>query len=103
MSHQYVILVCMKRKNDMKNLGTVNGWALTGTPAEYTRHLAECGTEYEVTIRYMEPKPSGVGLLRKQRQEVRRKYDMTVTRKGNCYHNHTCNECGISYDVDSGG
>ena len=87
----------------MKNLGTANGWALTGTPAEYTRHLAECGTEYEATICYMEPNPNGVGLLRKQRQEVRRKYDMTVTRKGNCYHNHTCNECGITYDVDSGG
>ena len=40
-------------------LGIMNGWK--ETPAEYTKHLAECGSEYEVTIRYMEPKPSGVG------------------------------------------
>ena len=86
----------------MKNLGTANGWALTGTPVEYTRHLAECGTEYETTICYMEYPEEG-GCIKRQRQEVRRKYDMTVTRKGNCYHNHTCNECGITYDVDSGG
>ena len=38
----------------MKNLGTANGWALTGTPVEYTKHVAECGTEYETTICYME-------------------------------------------------
>ena len=86
----------------MKNLGTANGWALTGTPVEYTRHLDECGTEYETTICYMEYPDEG-GCIKRQRQEVRRKYDMTVTRKGNCYHNHTCNECGISYDVDSSG
>ena len=47
--------------------------------------------------------PEEGGCIKRQRQEVRRKYDMTVTRKGNCYHNHTCNECGITYDVDSGG
>jgi len=92
----------MKRKFDMKNLGTSNGWALTGTPAEYTKHVAECGTEYETTICYMEYPEEG-GAICRQRQEMRRKYDMTVTRKGNCYHNHTCNECGITYDVDSGG
>ena len=107
MSHPYVTLVYMKERFDMKNLGTANGWK--ETPAEYTRHLAECGTEYEATICYMEygtkidANGKRYGSTRRQRQEVRRKYDMTVTRKGNCYHNHTCNECGISYDVDSGG
>tara|TARA_R100000005_G_C4930099_1_gene159487 strand:- start:440 stop:748 length:309 start_codon:yes stop_codon:yes gene_type:complete len=85
------------------NLGTANAWAVTGTPEEYTKHIAECGTEHEVTMRYMEPNPNGVGLLRKQRQETQRRYDMIVTRKGSCYHNHTCKECGISYDVDSSG
>ena len=95
------------RGNDMISLGTANGWK--ETPAEYTRHLAECGTEYEATICYMEygtkidANGKRYGSTRRQRQEVRRKYDMTVTRKGNCYHNHTCNECGITYDVDSGG
>ena len=82
------------------NLGTANGWKQT--PTEYTKHLAKCGTEYETTICYMEYPEQGAAIKR-QRQEVRRKYDMTITRKGNCYHNHTCNECGITYDVDSGG
>ena len=86
----------------MKNLGTANGWTLTGTPKEYTKHIAECGTEYETTICYMEYPEEG-GCIKRQRQEVRRQYDMTVTNKGNCYNNHTCNECGITYDVDSGG
>tara|TARA_Y100001934_G_scaffold46338_1_gene56057 strand:- start:649 stop:921 length:273 start_codon:yes stop_codon:yes gene_type:complete len=90
----------MKERFDMKNLGTANGWK--ETPAEYTRHLAECGTEYETTICYMEYPEEG-GCIKRQRQEMARRYDMTVTRKGNCYHNHTCNECGISYDVDSSG
>ena len=85
----------------MIQLGTANGWKTQ--PEAYTKHLAECGTEYQATIIYNEPNPNGVGLVRKERQEVRRKYNMTVTRKGNCYHNHTCNECGITYDVDSGG
>ena len=82
------------------NLGTANGWKQT--PTEYTKHLAECGTEYETTMCYMEYPAEG-GAIKRQRQEIRRKYDMTITRKGNCYHNHTCNECGITYDVDSGG
>ena len=91
----------------MKNLGTVNGWALTGTPAEYTRHLAECGKEVETTICYMEyhydENGNRCGSTPRRRKEMTRRYDMTVTRKGSCYHNHTCNECGITYDVDSGG
>ena len=83
-----------------KYLVIANGWK--ETPAEYTRHLAECGTEYETTICYMEYPDEG-GCIKRQRQEVRRKYDMIVIRKGNCYHNHTCKECGITYDVDSSG
>ena len=88
-----------------KYLGIANGWK--ETPAEYTKHLAECGTEYETTMCYMEYEYDDngkcIGSTPKKRQEMTRRYDMTVTRKGNCYHNHTCNECGITYDVDSGG
>ena len=86
--------------NVMIQLGTANGWKTQ--PEAYTKHLAECGTEYETTICYMEYPEQGTAINR-QRQEMARCYDMTVTRKGNCYHNHTCNECGITYDVDSGG
>ena len=81
-------------------LGIMNGWK--ETPAQYTKHLAECGTEYETTICYMEYPEEG-GCIKRQRQEMRKRYDMIVIRKGNCYHNHTCKECGITYDVDSGG
>jgi len=84
----------------MINLGTANGWKTL--PTQYTKHLAECGTEHEVTMCYMEYPTEG-GAIRRQRQEIQRRYDMTVTNKGNCYNNHTCNECGISYDVDSSG
>ena len=80
--------------NTMINLGTANGWALTGTPKEYTKHVAECGTEYETTICYMEYPAEGTAIKR-QRQEVKRKYDMIVIRKGNCYHNHTCKELSL--------
>jgi len=86
--------------NVMINLGTANGWK--EQPEAYTKHLAECGTEHEVTICFMEYPEEG-GAIKRQRQEVRRQYDVTVTRKGNCYNNYTCNECGISYDVDSSG
>ena len=42
----------------MKNLGTMNGW--TEKPVEYVNHINNCGTEYDVTIAYMEKNPSGV-------------------------------------------
>ena len=79
-------------------LGIMNGWK--ETPAEYTKHLAECGSEYEVTIRYMEPKPSGVGLLKKERQEIRKRYDLTTKRSGtySVKTEETCNECGCSWE-----
>jgi len=62
----------------MINLGTANGWK--ENPAEYTKHLAECGTEHEVTMCYMEYPAEG-SAIKRQRQEVRRQYDVTVTRK----------------------
>ena len=90
---------------DKINLGTANGWKTL--PTQYSKHLAECGTEYETTMCYMEYEYDDngkcIGSTPRQRQEMTRRYDMTVIRKGNCYHNHTCNECGITYDVDSGG
>ena len=81
----------------MKNLGTMNGWK--EQPAEYTKHLAECGTEYQTTIIYNEPNPNGVGLVRKERQETRRKYDTVVTKVGtySVKRTETCNECGCSW------
>ena len=89
----------------MINLGTANGWKTQ--PKEYTKHLAECGTEYETTMCYMEYEYDDngkcIGSTPRQRQEMTRRYDMIVIRKGNCYHNHTCKECGITYDVDSSG
>ena len=79
------------------NLGTMNGWK--EQPAEYKRHLAECGKDKQVTIAYMEPNPNGVGLVRKQRQETRRYYDTTVNKVGtySVKRTETCNECGCSW------
>ena len=53
----------------MIQLGTANGWKTQ--PEAYTKHLAECGTEYETTICYMEYPEEGTAIKR-QRQEVRR-------------------------------
>tara|TARA_B100000073_G_scaffold92191_1_gene73006 strand:+ start:289 stop:543 length:255 start_codon:yes stop_codon:yes gene_type:complete len=82
-------------------LGTMNGWK--EQPAEYKRHLAECGKDEQVTIAYMEPNPNGVGLVRKQRQEIRRYYDITMTKAGtySVKRTETCNECGCSWDCYS--
>ena len=82
----------------MKNLGIMNGWK--EQPKEYTKHLAECGTEYEVTIAYMEPNPNGIGLVRKERQETRRKYDTVVTKVGkySVKRTESCNECGCTWE-----
>ena len=65
----------------MIQLGTANGWK--ETPAEFTKHLAECGTEYETTICFMEYPEEG-GCIKRQRQEMRKSYDMIVISKGNC-------------------
>ena len=82
----------------MKNLGTMNGW--TEKPVEYVNHINNCGTEYDVTIAYMEKNPSGVGLVCKQRQENRRKYDTVVTKNGKYSVKTTtvCNECGCTWN-----
>ena len=88
----------IKRKvKIMKNLGIMNGWAKQ--PKEYTDHLANCGVEYQATIIYNEPNPNGIGLVRKERQETRRKYDTVVTKVGtySVKRTETCNECGCSW------
>ena len=80
------------------NLGTMNGWK--EQPKEYTKHLAECGTDKQVTIAYMEPNPNGVGLVRKERQETRRKYDTVATKVGTHSVKTTvvCNECNCKWE-----
>ena len=80
-----------------KYLGIANGWK--ETPAEYTRHLAECGTEYETTICYMEYPEEG-GCIKRQRQEMRKRYDLTVKKSGrySVKTEETCNECGCSWE-----
>ena len=79
------------------NLGTANGWK--ETPAVYTKHLAECGTEYETTICYMEYPEEG-GCIKRQRQEMRKRYDLTTKRSGtySVKTEETCNECGCSWE-----
>ena len=81
----------------MKYLGIMNGWK--ETPAEYTKHLAECGTEYETTICYMEYPEEG-GAIKRQRQEMRKRYDLTVKKSGtySVKTEETCNECGCSWE-----
>ena len=81
----------------MKYLGIMNGWK--ETPAEYTKHLAECGTEYETTICYMEYPEEG-GCVKRQRQEMRKRYDLTTKRSGtySVKTEEACNECGGSWE-----
>ncbi len=79
----------------MIDLGTMNGWK--EQPKEYTRHLAECGTERETIM------SSTVNGVITRTPEIVRDYNMTRTNLGTCYNQHTCNECGITYRVDSGG
>ena len=89
----------IKRKvKIMKNLGIMNGWAKQ--PKEYTDHLANCGVEYQATIIYNEPNPNGVGLVRKERQETRRKYDTVATKVGTHSVKTTvvCNECNCKWE-----
>ena len=78
-------------------LGIMNGWK--ETPAEYAKHLAECGTEYETTICYMEYPEEG-GCIKRQRQEMRKRYDLTTKRSGtySVKTEETCNECGCSWE-----
>jgi predicted transcriptional regulator len=78
-------------------LGIMNGWK--ETPAQYTKHLAECGTEYETTICYMEYPEEG-GCIKRQRQEMRKRYDLTSKRSGtySVKTEEACNECGCSWE-----
>ena len=76
-----------------KDLGTMNGWV--NQPTEYTKHIADCGSEY--TYKYM------MGTPNKFRMETSRKYNMSITKRGSCYHHHYCHDCGIAYRIDSGG
>ena len=85
-----------------KYLGIANGWK--ETPAEYTKHLAECGTEHEYTRCYMEYEYDDngkcIGSTPKKRQEMRKRYDLT-TKKSGTYSvktEETCNECGCSWE-----
>ena len=88
----------------MKYLGIINGWK--ETPAEYKRHVAECGTEYETTICYMEygtkidADGNRYGSTPRQRQEMRKRYDLTVKKSGtySVKTEETCNECGCSWE-----
>ena len=85
------------KENKMIQLGTANGWKTQ--PKEYTKHLAECGTEYETTICFMEYPEEG-GCIKRQRQEMRKRYDLTVKKSGtySVKTEETCNECGCSWE-----
>ena len=76
----------------MKNLGIMNGWK--EQPKEYTNHLAECGVEYEQTICYMD------GSTPKERTEIARRYDTTITKTGtySVKRTETCHECGCTWE-----
>ena len=76
-----------------------NNYGRPEKPCEYTKHLAECGTEYETTICYMEYPEEG-GCVKRQRQEMRKRYDLTTKRSGtySVKTEETCNECGCSWE-----
>ncbi len=65
----------------MKYLGIMNGWK--ETPAEYTKHLAECGTEYETTICFMEYPEEGGAIKTPNAKRCEKRYDLTTKRSGN--------------------
>ena len=81
----------------MAYLGIMNGQKKT--PKKYIKHLNECGTEYEYTRCYMEYPAEG-GAIKRQRQEMSRRYDLTVKKSGtySVKTEETCNECGCSWE-----
>ena len=86
------MIVSNERKIDMKNLGTMNGWK--EQPAEYTKHLAECGQLEPTVWAFMEDgKPCS------ETRMVRR-YNTTVEKVGtySVKRTETCNECGCSWN-----
>jgi len=62
---------------------------------EYRNHIENCGEIREHTHCLGEP----------GRIEIRqsRVYDLNIKKIGNCWHQHTCNECGVMYTIDSSG
>jgi len=76
-------------------LGTMNGWDMDNPPIEYANHLENCGNEYIYTFCLGKPGDT--------EKRTGRKYNVTVTKRGNCYNNHYCHDCGISYNIDSSG
>ena len=79
---------------DMKNLGTMNGWKVQ--PQEYKNHLENCGHE-SAPFRYCLGKPG------EYEMRTQRVYQVAKKKLGNCYHQETCQECGCTWAVDSGG
>ena len=76
--------------NTMTNLGTANGWT-NGTPAEYQKHLAECGTEKTVdNIQFG-----------KVVQKTYKTYPVVTRHITNTYHEATCKSCGCTWRRDS--
>ena len=80
-------------KTNYTDLGIMNGWK--EQPQEYTDHLANCGTERIALIYHGDPK--------NPTEEIVRDYNVSRRNLGTCYNQYTCNDCGITYKVDSGG
>ena len=58
---------------------------------------AECGTERETVL------CNTVNGVITRTPTMVRVYNETRKQLGNCYNEYTCNDCGISYRVDSSG
>ena len=79
----------------VKDLGTMNGWV--DQPTEYTKHLAECGTERETVW------SDTVNGVITHIPKMVRVYNETQKQLGNCYNEYACNDCGCTWSVDSSG
>jgi len=77
----------------MNDLGIMNGWK--DEPQAYTKHLATCGEPY--TYKHCLGKPGH------SEMRTNRRYNEARTSLGHCYNQYTCQDCGISYKVDSSG
>ena len=78
---------------NLKNLGHMNSWNQGQLPTPYTTHLENCGNERIATLYHGDPNAPT--------QEVVRDYNMNIENLGTCYNKHTCNDCGITYSIDS--
>ena len=72
----------------MTNLGIQNGWG-NEIPAEYTRHINQCGVEHEVK-NYLGSAKDDFKL------EKVRQYNMDIVRH-RTHEQHTCKDCKITY------